>query len=243
MSRLVALAGASILAITVSTAAVADTVLATSVTFSEGDPGFRVDISAPYTIGSPPPSLLRVRAGRLRLETDSGDIFAWCVDLYEDINLGGTDRLYTLGTLDGSLTSPPAPLTDDQIARVGGLAEAGDDALASAPGNKIVSAAYQAAIWQAIYGGTYTPRSSIAANNTAFTTLFNSLVADTSFSDTSGTLYQEFKNGVLQSQQLYGDDPDPVPPPIPAPAPAAFGLFGLALAGLALAKRKGTEAA
>jgi hypothetical protein len=232
MSRLAALAGASVFAMTVASAASAGTVTADDVSFS--DSFSKVSITG---AAAGDPSVLvtfkDVRAGRFKITTDLGDnIFAWCVDLYETINLGGTDRVYKTGTLAGDLTNPPAPLTAAQMERVGGLAQAGDDALQSDPGNGDLSAAYQAAIWQTIYGGSYD-------GNATFDGLFATIVAGT-YSNTSGTLYQEFnKDGTIRSQQLYGDDPDPVPPPPPPviPGPGALGLFGFALAGLVLARR------
>jgi hypothetical protein len=232
MSRLAALAGASVVAISIATSASADTIVATGVGFSDG--------SRVVSVASPPSGAISgpYNAGRFEIITDTGSIFAWCVDLYRTISFftppPPPTRTYTLGELvDGAITSP-APLTDAQIGRVGALAEAGDDALASAASaeeRKTISAAYQAAIWQTIYtGSTF---SSVHAETQALLTTLNGTVFAP---DDSGTLYTEFgPDGRVKSQQLYGDDPDPVPT---IPVPGALGLFGFALAGLVLAGRR-----
>jgi hypothetical protein len=231
MSRLAALAGASVLAISVATSAGAS-IIATGVGFSDG--------SRIVSVASPPAGAISgpYNAGRFEIITDAGSIFAWCVDLYRTISFftppPPPTRTYTLGELvDGAITTP-APLTADQIGRVGALAEAGDDALAgaaSAEDRKTISAAYQAAIWQTIYTGS-TFSSSHAGTQSLLTTLNGTAFAP----DDSGTLYTEFgPDGSIKSQQLYGDDPDPAPP---IPVPGALGLFGFALAGLVLAGRR-----
>jgi hypothetical protein len=227
MSRLAALAGASVVAISIATSAGASTIDVTSVAFSDGSTSVLIT-GASSGIPSVPVPTLNANVGRLRLTTDSVDIFAWCVDLYETIDLGGRDRTYTLGTLVANLTNPPAPLTAAQIDRIGGLAEAGDNELAANPGDTTASAAYQAAIWQTIYGGTYD-------GNSAFDTKF-ALVVSGTYSLTAGTLLQELDaRGEPLTQQLYTLTPIPV---VGVPVPGALGLFGFALAGLVLAGRR-----
>jgi hypothetical protein len=141
--------------------------------------------------------------------------------------------VYTLGTLtDDSNPAGPTPLSPEQIARVGGLAAAGDAALASDPGNSLISAAYQAAIWQTIY-----PDYSFTAKpqNVQLQAMINMLNDDDSFAGGEGTLYTRFNSqGRVISQKLFGAGPDPI---VEVPAPAAISLFGFALAGLLFARR------
>jgi hypothetical protein len=229
MFRLAAAASASLIAIAVSLPAGASTITVSNITFSDG--------SREINIGGAPAGVpKRVDAGRFQVTTTTEALFLWCVDIFNQVTTGPQiPRLvYTIGTLeDDNAPGGPNALTDDQKSRVSGLAAAGDAALAGDPSNAaVVSAAYQAAIWQTIYP-TFTFKANISTSPLQL--LINEL-NDEIFSGGTGTLYTPTDaQGDVISQKLFtGNGPDPVEP---IPGPAAIGLFGFALAGLLLARR------
>jgi hypothetical protein len=229
MFRLAVAASASLIAIAVAMPASASTISVTNIQFSNGSRPIVVDKGSSVDL---------VSAGRFRLEATSvDDLFLWCVDIFNELVRGNYDPplVYTTGTLqDDNDPNGPNPLSAAQKSRVAGLALAGDAALAANPTRPdIVSAAYQAAIWQTIYP-TITFRAENAGGR--LQSLIDTLNNDTGFSGGPGTLYTPTNGqGEVISQKLFtGNGPDPIDP---IPAPAAIGLFGFALAGLLLARR------
>jgi hypothetical protein len=229
MYRLVALAGASVIAIAVAMPASASTITAKSIAFSDGDR--QIIINA----GESDQSV--ARAGRYVITTTTLEqLFLWCVDIFNNVRPGTFSppgQLYETGELTDDGATPPNALSADQISRVNGLVDSGNDALAGAPTDAAaVSAAFQAAIWQTIY-----PTMTFTSSNASLQAMITALNGDDSFSGDGGILYTPVDaNGEpVESQKLFGSVPSPVNP---VPAPGAVGLFGFALAGLLLARRK-----
>jgi hypothetical protein len=88
--------------------------------------------------------------GEIVLTTQYGPLATWCVDLFHDIDLGGS-YVYTTVPLttdnDGAMPSNSAPLTTQQIDDISYLATIGTAEMNANPSNDL-SAAIQAAIWQ-----------------------------------------------------------------------------------------------
>lgn len=94
--------------------------------------------------------------GEIVLTTQYGALATWCVDLFHDIELGGSYVYMTIPLTtdnDGSTPSNSAPLTTQQIDDISYLATIGTAEMNANPSNDL-SAAIQAAIWQVEYATT-----------------------------------------------------------------------------------------
>lgn len=169
-------------------------------------------------------------------------ILAWCLDVYSYLFGNGT---YTVSPLlnttnevgfGTSMSSPSGTLSQTQINEIGALIVNGD-ALIKSGGDANTSAAIQLAIWQTVYGSSF----SYNGVSSATTTEANKYLLDV----TSGTwqsdpnVYLLTENG---NQTLAFDVDGPLTPPnnsAPAtPLPAAFPLFATGLAAIALLGRR-----
>jgi hypothetical protein len=179
------------------------------------------------------------QAGRLALTYNAGTslapptaiFYAWCVDLFRTVPLGGTAIVYNVGAgvPDNSAAPTPGPLTAAQQSRIAGLVAYGNAQLATSPGNASLSAAVQGEIWETIYGGPVT------SGDGAVQSLLDAL--DT-MSFSGGGLVRltgDPAQGLAGAQHLTGGGGGGGP--FEVPTPAALGLFGLALAGLLAARR------
>jgi hypothetical protein len=221
------LAGVSVLAMAVAMPAMSATITVDKVSFSDGSRQIVVRDTDPLTRDR------AVNAGRIELrKLDATTLLLWCVDIFNDLSTG-TQRppvVYETGILTDDSGTPPVLLSAAQLERVSGLANAGDAALASDPGNAVVSAAYQAAIWETLY-----PTWEFFSRNATVQALITTLNG-TAFSGGQGTTYTPLdKDGEKDGQTLFAGGPEPINP---VPVPGALGLFGFALAGLVLARRK-----
>jgi len=174
-------------------------------------------------------------AGRFALTTStSATVFAWCVDLFRSINIGGGQNIiYTLGGLNGPpLINPDAvtALTVGQISRVTGLAAYGNAQLALSPSDSVLSAAVQGAIWQ-----TLTPSSVVSSSNNMVQSLLATL-QDTAFAGTGGSRLGNLnQQNLLVAQTLFTGG-------IPVPVPGAMSLFAVALlCGFVATRRRAAQ--
>jgi len=166
-------------------------------------------------------------AGRFALTTASDIVTAWCVDLFRSITIGTqTPPLtYTLGGLNDAPTIAASAFTAAQVSRAIGLAAYGNAQLAASPGDSAVSAAVQGAIWNTLFGAT------VSSGDGTVQTLMTQLLGQ-GFAGTGGNRLSNLDNqNLLSAQTLFTGG-------TAVPAPAAFGLFGLALAGLLAARRR-----
>jgi len=172
--------------------------------------------------------------GEIVLTTQEGDLATWCVDLFHDINLGGS---YTYTTMplttdnSGSMPSNSNPLTTQQIDDISYLATIGTAGMNADPSNDY-SAAVQAAIWDVEYGATAT-----YAGDAQFGIDLAALMATLPASGYSGGV--EIGNpgdqGLFNNQHLFTTQTVPEPSTW---AMMIVGFAGLGFAGYRSAKAK-----
>jgi hypothetical protein len=173
-------------------------------------------------------------AGEIVLTTPEGNLATWCVDLFHDINLGGT---YTYTTMplttdnSGSIPSNSNPLTTQQIDDISYLAAIGTAGMNANPSNDY-SAAVQAAIWEVEYGTTAT-----YSGDTQFGVDLAALMATLPALGYSGGV--EISNpgdqGLFNNQHLFTTQTVPEPSTW---AMMIVGFAGLGFAGYRRAKAK-----
>ena len=177
--------------------------------------------NSPYTV---------YRTGEIILTTQYGDLATWCVDLFHDINLGGS---YTYKTMpltndnSGTMPSNSNPLTTQQIDDISYLATIGTAEMNADPSNDL-STAIQAAIWQVEYHtvATYSDDTGFAADLAALDALlpYPTYSGGVEISNDSNT-------GLFNSQHLFTTQT------IPEPSTWAMMLLGFAGLGYAASRR------
>lgn len=191
--------------------AMASSISVTNVAFSDGSEA--VSVSGAGTFN----------AGRFSLTTAAGTTEAWCVDLYRSITVGNQTPpiVYTLTALNDAPTIDAGPFTADQVSRVTGLAAYGNAQLALDPGNSVISAAVQGAIW-----GTVRPGATVSSGNAAVAVLLSTLQS-TVFNGFGGyRLANLDSQNLLGTQTLFtGGTPVPLPGALPVFAMALFAGF------------------
>ena len=93
-----------------------------------------------------------VYAGPLTLTTSMGSIVAWCVDLFHEVQTGGSQNLqYALGTVTTDNASSPTALSATQQTEIANLAAYGQSLIGTAQGTTDNLTAVQLAIWSVEY--------------------------------------------------------------------------------------------
>lgn len=227
MKRIVALTGALALCVGLqATGAAADQITVTN-------------IAMPYyetlTIDSPiAPTGGYV--GQLVLTTSANQIIdAWCIDLYHDTGLGSTNLNYEIvpiATDNHPNYASGTPLTTMQIDEIAGLIAYGDNLLATdAPGSRNQdSAAVQLAIWAVEYP-TFSYSSYPASGNPAPQALIDETNSVIALAPSLNGDAWELEG--LAGQQSYATL---------VPEPGSMALFGAALFGLLLLRRRDPQA-
>lgn len=181
------------------------------------------DVEMPYndTLDLTAPVSVEAYVGQDVLTTSIGTIDAWCIDMYHDINLGGGQSLpYSIGTITDN--GAGLPLSNLQILEISGLMTYGDAQMVTAPSND-VSAAIQLAIWTVEY-----PTFAYTGGDPDLSAL---LANDLSLAPGLASGSTGFALIPLNGQQGLAMA-DPVPEPI------SIAVFGSALLGLGVARRR-----
>jgi PEP-CTERM motif len=158
--------------------------------------------------------------GQQDLTADYGDtnhaphfnVFAWCVDVFNDIYIGGDSIVYNL-----------VPLAVTNASEIAKVAAWGDRQLASGP-NALISAAVQAEIWDLEYNMEIVPGSdpTLEAEVASINSLLPSLPA------ASGSMLSgSFAGGGSIAQTLFT-----------VPEPASLALLGSSVLATALIRRR-----
>jgi PEP-CTERM motif len=140
------------------------------------------------------------------------NVFAWCVDVYDDIYIGSDSIVYNL-----------VPLTVVDASEIEKLAAWGDKELASGP-NPLISAAVQAAIWDLEYNMEIVPGSNPAVEQEVAS--INALLPSLPAAD-GAMLSGDFAGDGSIAQTLYT---------VATPEPASLTLLGIGLVAAAVAR-------
>lgn len=178
-------------------------------------------------------------------------IYAWCIDMFHDIGLGGGQNLvynqipFVPGSTDNA-TPTAHPLSAPTVDKITGLVLLGGDILQVGGLNAANthygtsgtaadwSAAVQLAIWDTEYSPNYGPLNWSGGSTTPETrTIYNDLLADNSIAGVG------FELVAVDGQQSFAG-PDPVP--TPEPSSMAMLAFALIATGFGLRRRFGSAA-
>lgn len=221
----------SAIAIAIGMPANAQTVTTSNISVPLSDSGISI------TLGSTTES--NIIAGQIVLTaTDSAmpaagsfSIYAWCIDLYHNINTGSNTYTFTIG--GSPATNGNGVVISSAVAKqLATLAAYGNSLLAGGGGNATISSAIQLAIWQTEYstanggpGLTFTDTGSDSSALTADVTAYESYAA-------SHTLSAATLVPLSGQQQLITNTVSP------APEPASVAMFAIGALGLAFAHRR-----
>ncbi len=143
-------------------------------------------------------------------------IFAWCIDVFHDINIGANSIVYTLG-----------PAIAPEATNIRKLAAWGDQQLGISTPNALISAAVQAEIWDLEYNVEIVPGSNptLEAEVDYLGTLLPELLSAT------GAALSGFNSQGGIAQTLYNGN-------VPEPGTLALLVAGLVAAGLVRGTRR-----
>jgi PEP-CTERM motif len=194
-----------------------------------------------------------VYAGQTVFTTASpiSTIYAWCMDMFHNIGLGGGQNLvynqtpFVAGVTTDNATPTAHPLAGSVLDKMAGLMAIGGDILqggelgafnthyGTAGTADDWSAAVQLAIWDTEYQPNYGALNWSGGSTTAETRIvYNTLVDDGSITGIAGELIG------VDGQQSFG-----TPDPVPTPEPSSIAMLALGLIGVGYAVRRSGAAA